>query len=194
MRANLMAAAGLAFAALGLGGCGGGNSGISTASVLDGAPSGATGEAAILKNDDPNARSVQVGWTSARAQRCGFVFDAAKLKANFLAAEAARGTGPGTSTNPEKAYDQAVTSISAKIKAEPDYCTRTKSAEIKTDLQRHLAGNYDANLPNQNKKVASGGILDGLISDEPTKPFDQKNFWEDQEAKRSGAKGAQRIE
>lgn len=197
MRAIWIAAAtGLAFGSLALGGCSNsGSSGISTASLLDGAPSGATGEAAAIKNDDPNARAVQVGWTAARAQRCGFIFDAAKLKSNFLAAEAARGSGPGTSTNPEKAYDQSFTSISAKIKDEADYCSKKKSDEIKADLQRHLAGNYDANLPNQNQKVAtSGGFFDGLISDEPQKAFDQKNFWNDQAAKKSGAKGAQGTE
>lgn len=173
-------------AALTLSGCSGsGGSGVSTASILDGSPSGATGEAVPVKNDDPNARTVQVAFTSARAQRCGFVFDSSKLRASFVAAEAVRAPNP----NIEKVYDQTATTIAANAKADPDYCSQKKSAGIKADLQRHLSGNYEPNLPNQDKKVASGGFWDSLISDEPTKAFDDKTFWKDINAAKQGGKG-----
>ena len=188
---HMLAVSGFAVAAL-LGGCSGNGSsgaGISTASVLDG-NNVPTGEAPRMTNDDPMARPVQVAWTAARAQRCGFNFDAARLKANFLAAETQRG---GDMVKIEKSYDQTLASITAQIKSDEGYCSERKSAAIKSDLQRHLTGNFDANLP-QEKKIASGGFLDGLTTDAPTDKFDPKTYWEDQAAKRNGAKGAQKTE
>jgi len=72
----LLAAAGLAS------GCGGSASGLLTGST----PAAADGPG-TLNNDDPAARPVAVAWTSARAQRCGFYFDPAKLRASYLAYE-----------------------------------------------------------------------------------------------------------
>ena len=37
----------------------------------------------------------------------------------------------------------------------------------------------------------SRGFFDGLVGDEPAAPFKANTFWDDQEAKRNGAKGAQ---
>ena len=196
MRAILaLAVSGLAMSAVALGGCGGNGSsgaGISTASLLDGQAAAGSAEVPRIKNDDPMARPVQVGWTVARAQRCGFNFDAAKLKANFLTSESQRGQQANLA-NIEKSYDQTFTTISARIKGEDGYCTEKKSAAIKADLQRHLAGNYDPKLPEE-KKVAASGLFDGFISDEPQDKFDAKTYWADQEAKRQGAKGAQKVE
>ena len=184
----LLGAAGIAVS---VGGCSGGGNGISTSSVLDGAQqAGATTEVGPIKPEDPKARVVQVAWTAARAQRCGFIFDPAKLKANFLAAEATR-TGPtGAGAATEKVYDQTFASISVKIKADPDYCSKSKNGAIKADLQRHLAGNYDPNFP-QEKKVASSGFFDGLVSDDTPDKFNGKTFWDDMKAKKDGAKSAQ---
>ena len=164
MRTHIGLAA-LALATFALGACSSGGSGISTASVLDGAPSGATGNTTGITNADPSARPVQVGWTAARAQRCGFAFDAAKLKANFLASEARNGALQPQLAASEKAYDQSYTTVLARIKDEPDFCTDKKTAVIKSDLQRHLAGDYTPNLPQPEKKVASGGFWDSLKSD-----------------------------
>ena len=177
-------------------GCGGGSSGsgVSTASLLDGAPSKGSGEVGAIANTDPNARPVQVAWTAARAQRCGFAFDAAKLKTNFMASEARGGALQPQLATTEKTYDQTFTTIASKIKGEAEYCGEKKTTVIKADLQRHLAGDFTPNLPQADKKVAGGGFFDGLISDAPPEKFDDKNFWNDQAAKKSGAKGAQRSE
>ncbi len=192
MRA-LIGVAALAISAIALGGCGGGSSGvgISTASLLDGGP--APGEAGGVSNADPNARPVQVAWTAARAQRCGFNFDGAKLKANFLASEARGGALQPQLAATEQVYDKTLITISSRIKGEEDYCSERKTAAIKADLQRHLAGDFTPKLP-QEKQVA-GSFLDGLIVDQgPQDPFSAKSFWEDQAAKKSGAKGAQKSD
>ena len=191
MRALLtLAVSGLTAAALTLGGCGSnGAAGISTASLLDG--KSAAGDATGIKNDDPTAKPVQVALTAARAQKCGFNFDASRLKANYLASEARTGAQQPQLASIEKTYDSTFATVSANIKGEADYCNDRKTAVIKSDLQRHLAGNYEPNLPKEQKKVASGGFFDGLISDEPVDTFNSKTFWADQAARKDGAKSAQ---
>jgi hypothetical protein len=192
MRAiTVFAITGLAAVSLGVAACGGSGQGVSTASVLDGAPKGGNTEVRGIKNDDPNARTIQVAWTAARAQRCGFVFDAAKLKANFLATEATRSGGQTPATTTEKIYDETFVTIATKTKADEAYCTPKKSDTIKADLQRHLTGNYDPNLPKEPAKVAEAGFWESLKSDEQTKAFNSKTFWADRAAQASGAKGAQ---
>ena len=76
---------------LALGACGSATSpqqGLTTASILGEAPAAAGGDTAGVSNSDPLARPVQVAWTAARAQKCGFQFDAARLKTNYLTSEA----------------------------------------------------------------------------------------------------------
>ena len=77
--ALVLAAAGLAAA------CSGGAMGGGTTMIEDpDAPAG-------VRNDSPMARPIAVAWTSARARRCGFYFDSARLRTNYLAYEAGQG-------------------------------------------------------------------------------------------------------
>jgi hypothetical protein len=197
---RLLAAAmpALALASCLLGGCNSSNqaAGISTASLLDGKSGSGSGETPNLTNikpDDPKAKAVQVAWTAARAQKCGYNFDAAKLKASYLASEARAGAAQPQIAEFDKTYDTTFVTVSANIKTDDTYCNERKTATIKADLQRHLAGNYTPNLP-QEKKVASGGLFDGLISDAPPEKFEAKNFWNDQAARREGSKPSQRTD
>jgi hypothetical protein len=196
---RLLAAAipALALASALLGGCNSGDkaAGISTASLLDGKSGAGSGETPSLSNikpDDPKAKAVQVAWTAARAQKCGYNFDAAKLKASYLASEARAGVAQPQIAEFDKTYDTTFATVSTNIKADDTYCNERKTASIKSELQRHLAGNYTPNLP-QEKKVASGGLFDSLMTDAQPEKFDSKTFWSDQMAKRDGAKGAQRT-
>ena len=76
---------GLLLAAAGVvAGCSGSASGLITGTTTEAAPD-APG---TLSNDHPLARPVAVAWTSARAEKCGFYFDPAKLRASYLAYEA----------------------------------------------------------------------------------------------------------
>jgi hypothetical protein len=194
MLLSRMAFFGLVATTLALGACGGGGSdGISTASLLDGKSAAGSGEVGGVKADDPTAKATQVAWTSARAQKCGYNFDAAKLKANYLAAETRDGAPPAQIALYDKTYETTFATVTANIKNDADYCTDRRTAQIKGDLQRHLAGNYQPNLPQQ-KKAASGGFWDGLVTDTPAEAFDQKNFWSDQIAKRDGAKSGQHVD
>src|SRR5690349_11610192 len=93
-----MKAAGLllALAAAGLAGCSAGSS-LTTGSLLgDDKPTTPVA--------DPAGRAFQVGTASARAVKCGFNFDPAKLKTNYIAYEKQQAPGQDTA-KVERIYD-----------------------------------------------------------------------------------------
>lgn len=99
-------------------------------------------EARDVAPEDPLARPTQVGWTSARASHCGFIFNPAELRANFLAAEAQAGNTPEQMQKIERAYDYTLQSVTATIKDNLRYCNNERTAAIRKDLNRYLAGDY----------------------------------------------------
>jgi hypothetical protein len=101
-------------------------------------------EARNAKPEDPLARPMQVGWTSARASYCGFVFNPDQLRSDFLAAEARSGIPPEQMTKIEHAYDYTRQSVLDTIKSDPSYCNKSRTAAIRIDLNRYLAGDYTA--------------------------------------------------
>ncbi|HYJ58929.1 MAG TPA: hypothetical protein VEW64_06205 [Methyloceanibacter sp.] len=92
--------------------------------------------------DDPQARAMQVGWTSARASYCGFIFDPAQLRASYLASEARAGKSPEEIAKLERAYDYTRDSVTASIKSNLAYCNKERTNAIRRDLNRYLAGDY----------------------------------------------------
>jgi hypothetical protein len=194
---TVLASLSAASAALLLGACTGGPSlpSLSTGSLSETgataqatpAAAGAAPQQAALTND-PTQRAFQVGSTSARAVKCGFYFDAVKLKQQFLAAEATLGTPVADMAKVEKIYDVSFNGITRAIAPQQDYCTEAKSKEIKSDLKRHLAGDY---APRAAKKVVSeGGFFENLFdggSDEVDKgPKMGSNEWWDKQRDKAG--------
>jgi hypothetical protein len=173
-----------------LGGCGssGTGSGLSTASVLGEAPASATGENPGINKADPMARPVQVAWTAARAQKCGFNFDGARLKTNYIAFEQSQGADAAKLGNITKSYDMTVAKIKGSLADQEGYCTEKKSSIIKADLQRHLAGNYEPNFPED--KTVSGNIFTKANDTTDQGRFDAKTIWKDLEDKKNGTKRA----
>jgi hypothetical protein len=167
----------IAAAALVLAGCG--SSGLTTASLTGGSePAQAAAAPAGPPPSDPTSRAVQVGATSARAVRCGFYFDPAKLKASFLAAEAAGGAAPEQLQKSEREYEYIRLSLTKKLGEEKDYCTEAKAREIKSDLNRHLAGDFTP--PEKKKEQAQEGIFAGLLDGgTDTKPWKADKFFDD---------------
>jgi hypothetical protein len=122
----------------------------------------------------PEERATQVGATSARAQKCGYNFDPAKLKANYLASEMQAGTPAAQMAKVDKVYDLMFLQVRAAIAGEAGYCNDAKTKEIKADLTRHLAGDYS---PPQQKVAESGGLFDtkGPTSN---KPLTADDMWD----------------
>jgi hypothetical protein len=102
-------------------------------------------EARNVTRDDPLARPIQVGWTSARASYCGFVFNPDQLRSDFLASEVRAGATPGQMQKIERAYDYTRESVLAHIKNDPRYCNKERNAAIRRDLNRYLSGDYSPN-------------------------------------------------
>ena len=99
-------------------------------------------EARNVTPQDPLARPIQVGWTSARASHCGFVFNPDQLRSNFMAAEVRAGAAPEQMQKIEQAYDYTRESVLASIKDDLGYCNNERTAAIRRDLNRYLAGDY----------------------------------------------------
>lgn len=155
-------------------GCGSNAGGLTTGSAATGdAPGG-------FSNEDPRARPVAVAWTAARAKRCGFFFDPAKLRTAYLAYEARQGAAGEPFMKIERSYDSTFKNISDRISGEADYCSDKKGIEIKADLQRHLAGDFTPNFPKP--KVAESCGFFGCGSGASDEPFSSKDFWKKQDA------------
>ena len=155
----------LALAALLLTGCSGSSSlpslsNITTGSILGGPEKPAADPSAV---NDPTNRAFQVGTVSAKAIKCGFNFDPAKLKNNYLTYE--RTLAPGADmARIEKVYDVSFNGVTKAVAGETDYCSGSKTKEIKADLGRHLAGDY---TPAPRPKVASDegdGLFGNMFS------------------------------
>jgi hypothetical protein len=159
-------------------GCGNsasGSGGVTTASTA-GLPGDAPG---ALNNADPSTRPVAVAWTSARAKRCGFYFDPAKLKINYLNYERTQGASGEQLAAIEKSYDASYKTNSDRLAGDAAYCTDRKGLDIKADLQRHLAGDYTPNLPAPKPTVSCGFF--GCPESIPDKPFSSGDFWKDKD-------------
>ncbi len=90
----------------------------------------------------PEERAAQVGATSARATKCGYNFDPARLKANYMASEMQAGTPAEQLAKVDKVYDLINLQVKAAVASEGGYCTDSKTREIRSDLTRHLAGDF----------------------------------------------------
>jgi hypothetical protein len=165
-------------AAFALAGCG--SSGITTASLLgDGGAKAAPTAPPVVT---PTDRALQVSTTSARAERCGYFFDPAKLRNNFLAAEAQNGPAAADMQKIEREYDTIRAKLSAVIAADKNFCTEAKAREIKKDLARHLAGDYS---PPAKQAVAAGGWFDDMQNAPRTREVLNPDFLNDSSAKKT---------
>lgn len=118
-------------------------SGCGTVSKFSGSDEGISSEteARNVRPNDPLARPTQVGWTSARATRCGFVFSPQQLRANYLSTESAYNS-PQQMKKIQEAYDFTHESILTSINDDPAYCNKERLDAIRADLNRYLAGDY----------------------------------------------------
>ena len=91
----------------------------------------------------PSARAVQVAWTAASARYCAFGLNPQKLKSDYLAWERTQGASDEVVQNLDTTYDKAFLTFYDKVKGTPGYCNKAKIEEIRPEINRHLAGNYE---------------------------------------------------
>jgi hypothetical protein len=164
----------LALVATALTGCSAASS-LTTGSILGG-PSKPTGVDPGSVND-PTNRAFQVGTVSAKAIKCGFNFDPAKLKNNYLTYE--RTLAPGTDLSKvERIYDVSFNGVAKAVAGEADYCSDEKTKAIKADLTRHLAGDYTPTM--RPKETANDdGVFGNLFSGDAGASYDERKRVED---------------
>ena len=176
-----------------LAGCSSGANGVSTASVLGGAPTppagaapaaGVTPVAVTAAPSDPTGRAFQVGSVSARAVKCGYNFDVAKLKASYLAYETGRGSDVARL---QQIYDVAYNGVTKATADDPSYCTDKKTGDIKADLGRLLAGDFATPAKPVVAKKDDGGLFsgwfDGGENPDSGPSFGSGDWWESQKEK-----------
>jgi len=122
-----------------LGACSGSNP-LTTSTLLGGSPKAP----AAPTPETPTDRAIFVGTTSARALRCGYVFDPGSVRQGYLAYEAQQGLAADALAKTEKSYDYTVASITKTVAANEDYCSDGQTAIIKRDLNQVLAGDYSS--------------------------------------------------
>jgi hypothetical protein len=141
----------LALAATSLGGCGASLPSLTTGTLFGG---GSKADAKPAIKNDPVSRAMDVAATSARAIKCGYNFDPAKLKNQYLAAETA--SDPAEAPKLNQIYDATFNGVSKALATKGnDYCSKEKTTRIKTALNRHLAGDYTPSPPEKAPEEAS---------------------------------------
>ncbi len=165
-------------------GCGGGGGG--TDNIITGTTASAAEVPGNLPPESPLARPTAVAWTSARAEKCGFYFDSAKLRANYLAYEAQQST-PDQLAKAQQAYDTTFKMIGQRVASNPDYCTDRKSAEIKAELTRHLANDFSVMKVAAQNEENCGWLGWGCTpAARPDDKWDSEKWWKDEERTRTG--------
>lgn len=145
---------GLAFSAAGCASDGG----LSTGALIGGGSNNTA--KALPNNNTPTGRALHVGSVSGRATKCGFNFDAAALRANYIAAEASGGTAVADLAKIERIYDSGYRGVLAAAAREPDYCNSKRTYVIKTSLNKALAGDYS---PPPLKTQQDAGLFGGFF-------------------------------
>lgn len=132
-------------------------------------------------NNTPTGRALHVGTVSARATKCGYNFDAAALRSNYLAAEASSGMQIADLSKIEQIYDTGYRGVLSAASQDPNYCSSQRTSEIKTALNKALAGDF---TPPPKQVEASGGVFGGLFDQDvvgDTGPkFGSGDWWDAQ--------------
>lgn len=121
----------------------------------------------------PINRAFRVGTVSARAVKCGFTFDAAKVKTNWLASESQIGTGAEEMAKADKVYSISYNGVmkAAASKGEA-YCAGDRPNEIKADVATLLAGDFTPKVLKPRAEEDDGSLVKFGSGMTVTNPFD----------------------
>jgi hypothetical protein len=120
-------------------------------------------------NDPQSSRLHQVAATSARAKRCGFNFDPARLKASYLDYELRQGATTEQVSSIAQRYDTTLMTKLKEVEAKPTYCSDRVTALIKVALERHVAGDFTPTTGQLPTPAAVSPVAE--------EPWDTKEIW-----------------
>lgn len=153
---------------------------MSTGSLFGGTTEAAAPAAAAGPSNDPTSRAFQVGSVSARAVKCGYHFDPAKLRTSFLASESGA-VAPTDLPRVEKVYDTAFNGVTKAVAGQSGYCTPDKTADIKANLTRHLAGDFTPSPPKAVPKEDGGWFSNWGGAQDGGPKFGSGDWWSKQQ-------------
>jgi len=137
--------------------------GLSTASITGSeakkAPALPPGPVVVV---DPMRRAVKIAELSAKAEKCGYNFDAARLRTAFLANEVQQGLDAAATTKLTNTYDLARQLTLREIGEGEGYCTAARTDAIKPALRQVLAGNF---VVTEVPTKQSTGVFGDLVTD-----------------------------
>lgn len=136
--------------------------GIATGSLGAAAP--VAGPLAVQPQVSTSERVARAATRSAQAVKCGYNIDPARLKSGYLAYEGNQGASVEDMGKIAGVYDATVRVTLAEIRPNQDYCTEQRTAEIKADISRHLAGDYSVPVKASAQSKADPGGLFGWLS------------------------------
>lgn len=125
---------------------------------------------------DPLARPIQVGWTLARAEKCGFVVDRNKIGQGYLAHEGQQGATPERLQQAQQALEYSRASTASKISGQSDYCSEQVLNELRADVPMIVAGNFA--LPDRTPKAKPEvSIFDSLAVEAKVDEFNRTEIF-----------------
>jgi hypothetical protein len=138
--------------------------GLSTASITgsEAKKAAPVRPAAPVVVTDPMRRAVKIGELSAKAEKCGYNFDAARLRTAFLANEVQQGLDAAATTKLTNTYDLARKVTLQEIGEGEGYCTAARTEAIKPALNQVLAGNFV--VTETPRPETKGGLLGDLAT------------------------------
>lgn len=164
-------------------GCSSGG-GLSTGSLFGTKAEASATAAALPDNNTPAGRALHVGTVAARATKCGYNFDPAALRANYLASEAAAGTAVADLAKLEKIYDTGYRGVISAAASDPEYCNAARTQSIKPALNKLLAGDYSPPAPVvQADSGFMGGFFDQDVAADKGPSFGSDDWWDKQRDK-----------
>lgn len=190
MAGNVLVSSAVFFVSAVLAGCSLGNGGLTTGSLASNNAAGAGAVPAATASADPVTRALHVGSFMARAQKCGYNFDAAKMKSDFFASQTAAGLPAAELPKIEKAYATGYNGVAKAVSKASEYCTAQRTKSIKNELTKYLAGDFSAPKKAKVAKVKQQdgifSIFDGDVVDDKGPAWGSGDWWSKQETDMGG--------
>ncbi len=128
--------------------------------------------------DQPTERALHSAAVSARAAKCGYNFDANRLREAYLASEAAGGATPEQMAKLGQSYDFTRATVSKQIANPEEYCSENTTRAVSAALTKQLAGDFKA--PYKPPLPKSAGWWDTTANQ---KPFDKEEVFNPRSAR-----------
>jgi fumarylacetoacetate (FAA) hydrolase family protein len=107
-----------------------------------GAVAGTAGMVAPVAAPTAESRFKHLAWNASWAETCGFNIDYLKLRASYLAYEAANGAAPADMDKLGASLDKARSILLRVVATKPDLCDSARIERIRGSMARYVAHDF----------------------------------------------------